>query len=264
MPARGRSARPTTAPATRGGPPSTCCRIARRPPGRRARAPACPRSRPRSPRSWTPGARPHGWTGWCDLFGRLDPLAAMYVVKVLSGDLRIGLRGGLLESAIAEAFGRSLADVQRAVMASGDVGEVAPACARRPARRRAAHAVPAAVPDARLSGDRRGGDRRTAGGTPGTPLWAEDKYDGIRAQLHKAGHRRAALQPRPPRHQRAVPGRRRRGQGDGLGRHPGRRVAGDGRRDDPAVRPAPGPAGPQGARMRMCSPRCRPGTSRST
>ena len=118
-----------------------------------------------------------------DLLGRLDPLAAMYVVKVLSGDLRIGLRGGLLESAIAEAFGRPLADVQRAVMASGDVGEVA-----------------------RLARDDRLGDARPTLFRPllpmlaspatdaaeivarlGTPLWAEDKYDGIRAQLHKLG-----------------------------------------------------------------------------
>ncbi len=118
-----------------------------------------------------------------DLFERLDPLAVMYVVKVLSGDLRIGLRGGLLESAIADAFDRPLADVQRAVMASGDVGEVA-----------------------RLARDDRLGDARPTLFRPllpmlaspatdaaeivarlGTPLWAEDKYDGIRAQLHKAG-----------------------------------------------------------------------------
>ena len=118
-----------------------------------------------------------------DLFERLDPPAAMYVVKVLSGDLRIGLREGLLESAIAAAFERPLADVQRAVMASGDVGEVA-----------------------RLARDDRLGDARPTLFRPllpmlaspatdaaeivarlGTPLWAEDKYDGIRAQLHKAG-----------------------------------------------------------------------------
>ncbi len=122
-----------------------------------------------------------------ELLDRLDPLGAMYVVKVLSGDLRIGLRGGLLESAIADAFGRPLADVQRAVMASGDVGEVArlarddrlgdarPTLFRPLLPMLASPVTDAAEIVARL-------------GTPmGTPLWAEDKYDGIRAQLHKLG-----------------------------------------------------------------------------
>ena len=35
---------------------------------------------------------------------RLSPLEAQYVVKILTGDLRIGLREGLVEEAIARAF----------------------------------------------------------------------------------------------------------------------------------------------------------------
>ena len=43
-----------------------------------------------------------------ELLARCDPLTAKYIVKVLSGDLRIGLREGLLEAAIATAFDRPL------------------------------------------------------------------------------------------------------------------------------------------------------------
>ena len=46
------------------------------------------------------------------LLWRCDPLTAKYVVKVLGGDLRIGLREGHLEAAIAAAFERPLAAVQ--------------------------------------------------------------------------------------------------------------------------------------------------------
>ena len=47
------------------------------------------------------------------------------MVKVLSGDLRIGLREGHLEAAIATAFDRQLADVQWAGMLTGDLGHTA-------------------------------------------------------------------------------------------------------------------------------------------
>jgi DNA ligase-1 len=46
-----------------------------------------------------------------DLLARSDALTAKYIVKVLSGELRIGLREGLVEAAIAKAFGRPLDDV---------------------------------------------------------------------------------------------------------------------------------------------------------
>src|ERR1051325_10539779 len=53
------------------------------------------------------------------------PLEAKYLVKLLAGDLRIGLRGGLVEDAIARVFGRSLEDVAYANMLLGDIGETA-------------------------------------------------------------------------------------------------------------------------------------------
>ncbi len=110
-----------------------------------------------------------------------DCLTATYVVKIITGDLRVGLREGLVLDAIAQAFGADAAAVRRAAMAAGDVGAVALA-----AKKHALHEV------------------RVAYGTPigfmlATPVtygdaytelasggWrVEDKYDGIRAQAHR-------------------------------------------------------------------------------
>lgn len=117
------------------------------------------------------------------LIGRCDPLTATYVVKILGGELRIGLREGLVEAAIARAFGRPAPAVSRAAMLTGDLGETA-VLARDDrlgaARLRLFHplrfmlaspAESAADIVARL----------------GPEVWAEDKYDGIRAQLHRRG-----------------------------------------------------------------------------
>jgi DNA ligase-1 len=117
------------------------------------------------------------------VLARCDPGAAKYVVKILTGDLRIGLREGLLEAAIAQAFGRPQASVSWAGMLTGDVGETA-VLAREgrldQARLRLMHplrfmlaspAEDAAEILARL----------------GPQVWVEDKYDGIRAQLHRRG-----------------------------------------------------------------------------
>lgn len=110
-----------------------------------------------------------------------DPVEATYVIKVMTGDLRIGLREGLIVDAIAAAFEAAAHDVRRAAMASGDIGAVA-----------------IAAKYDRLN------DMRVAYGSPigfmlATPVaygsdykdlrdgvWiAEEKFDGIRAQVHK-------------------------------------------------------------------------------
>ena len=115
------------------------------------------------------------------LLRRCDPLTATFVVKILGGELRIGLREGLVEAAIGHAFGRPAAAVARAVMLTGDLGEaallalddgLADASLRlfHPLRfMLASPAEDAAEIVARL----------------GPEVWTEDKYDGIRAQLHR-------------------------------------------------------------------------------
>ena len=118
-----------------------------------------------------------------DLLARSDPTTAKAIIKILGGELRIGLREGLVESAISQAFGRPLDEVKWAGMLTGDVG------------RTAALARDDALADAKLSlfhplkfmlaspaEDATEILRRL-----GPSVWLEDKYDGIRAQLHKGG-----------------------------------------------------------------------------
>ena len=58
-----------------------------------------------------------------DLLARATPLEAKYIVKIVTGDLRIGLKESLVEEAIAKAYGGTLVEVQRANMLLGDIGE---------------------------------------------------------------------------------------------------------------------------------------------
>ncbi len=114
------------------------------------------------------------------LLGRASPEEARFVARIASREMRIGLREGLLEEAVAAAFERPIADVRRALMLVGEPGEAA-ALARDDALGSAAlHlgrpirfmlATPVADSDEVM---RRVGDE----------AWIEDKYDGIRAQLH--------------------------------------------------------------------------------
>ena len=60
-----------------------------------------------------------------DLLRRSDPATAKAIVKVLGGELRIGLREGLVEAAIARAFERPLDEVKWAGMLTGDMGRLA-------------------------------------------------------------------------------------------------------------------------------------------
>ncbi|MDQ6711219.1 MAG: ATP-dependent DNA ligase [Candidatus Dormibacteraeota bacterium] len=119
------------------------------------------------------------------LLDRLTPVEAKYIVKILTGDLRIGLRAGLVEDGIARAFGAPLTDVSWASMLTGDLGEVA-VLARRGALRSAALRLmhPLQFMLASPEEDAEAIMRRVGG-----EAWVEDKYDGIRGQLHKEGDR---------------------------------------------------------------------------
>ena len=108
------------------------------------------------------------------------PLEAKYLVKLISGDLRIGLREGLVEDAIARAFKQPLAEVSLANMLRGDIGEAA-------VRARAG-----ALQDAEM---RLFNPLKSMLATPASDLadiartmpgefFVEDKFDGIRAQAH--------------------------------------------------------------------------------
>jgi ATP-dependent DNA ligase len=118
-----------------------------------------------------------------DLLARCDPRSARYVVRILTGELRIGLREGLLEAAIASAFGRPLAGVKRASQLTGDVGATA-VLARDD---RLAAAVLAIFRPLKCMLAAPVEDAAEAMRRLGPTVWVEDKYDGIRAQLHRAG-----------------------------------------------------------------------------
>jgi DNA ligase-1 len=120
------------------------------------------------------------------LLGQASPVEAKYLVKVFVGEMRTGLHEGLIEQAVAKAFGVPLATVQKASMALGDIGEVA-ALAKtegeeglsrvgfqvfRPVKLMLAQ-VASGVDEALAE---HGG--RTA---------FEYKYDGARVQIHKRG-----------------------------------------------------------------------------
>jgi DNA ligase-1 len=118
---------------------------------------------------------------------RATPLEAKYLVKLLAGDLRIGLREGLVEDAIARVFGQPLEDVSYANMLLGDIGETATRAKvgdLRNVNMRLFHPIKfmLATPAADLTDVAR---------TMPEEFLIEDKFDGIRAQAHvaaNAGH----------------------------------------------------------------------------
>ena len=104
------------------------------------------------------------------LLRRACRLEAKYIVKIITGDLRIGLKESLVEEAIAHAFDRALPEVERANMLTGDIG----ATLRLAAAGRLDAASPAESAEEAMEYFPEG-------------AFVEDKYDGIRAQAHKRG-----------------------------------------------------------------------------
>ncbi len=116
------------------------------------------------------------------LLARATSVEAKYIVKIMTGDLRIGSKESLVEEAIGKAYGATLAGVQRANMLLGDIGgtlKLAREGRLTEARMRLFHplgfmlASPVASAEEALSY------------FPNALI--EDKYDGIRAQAHCAG-----------------------------------------------------------------------------
>src|SRR5436190_4021951 len=125
------------------------------------------------------------------LQSRLAKISAnegQYVVKISTGDLRIGLREGLVEEAIASAFAVPLDDVKEANMLLGDIGETALLALKGELQRaelslfrpiKCMLASPEPTAEAIWA--------RFAGAEEQKTVYVEDKFDGIRAQLHRGG-----------------------------------------------------------------------------
>ncbi len=125
------------------------------------------------------------------VLNQCSALEAKYLVKIITGDLRIGLKEGLVESAIAVAFHADEAAVRRASLLLSHLGETA-ALAREGALAQAS-LVPfrpvrlmLASPEPTASA---AWARMQAGPETSTTVWIEDKYDGIRCQVHRVGGR---------------------------------------------------------------------------
>lgn len=118
-------------------------------------------------------------------FRRASSGDVKYIVKIATGDLRIGSKESLVEEAIAKAFECPLAEVRRANMLTGDIGETLTLAAEgnlAGATVRLFHpigfmlAAPVETPEDLF-------DKREEPEL--SPLLVEEKYDGIRAQVHK-------------------------------------------------------------------------------
>jgi DNA ligase 1 len=117
-----------------------------------------------------------------ELLSLSAPLEAKYVVKIMTGDLRIGLKESLVEEAIAKSYSVTLKDVQRANMLLGDIGETlkfALAGMLSEAKMRLFHALGFMLASPAESAEEALSYFEEAA--------VEDKYDGIRAQAHCAG-----------------------------------------------------------------------------
>ena len=117
-----------------------------------------------------------------DLLSRATPLEAKYVIKIITGDLRIGLKESLVEEAIAKAYGSPAADVQRVNMLLGDIGETVKFAAEGrlgEAKMRLFHPLGFMLASPVESAEE--------GLSYFAEAAVEDKYDGIRAQAHVSG-----------------------------------------------------------------------------
>lgn len=153
-----------------------------------------------------------------EAFRRLSARSGGFVVKILTGDTRLGLKEGLIEDAIAEAFAQPAEAVREAHMLSGDLGETARRARDgilsetamslfQPVRVMLASPEETATAVWERLAPHDAGERENAGDTDerrkkpapdetasresqsqkrGLPpaIWLEDKFDGIRAQLH--------------------------------------------------------------------------------
>jgi DNA ligase-1 len=118
-----------------------------------------------------------------ELLRKLDAQGVRFAVKILLREFRIGLQEGLVEAAIAKAFGRKLDSVRRANMFTGDIGAtalLAKSDALESAKMTLFHpfAFMLAQPEE---------DPAEIVAALGAEAFADDKYDGIRAQIHTDG-----------------------------------------------------------------------------
>jgi DNA ligase-1 len=116
------------------------------------------------------------------LFQRATALEATYLIKIITGDLRIGLRESLVEEAIAKAYDEPYSAVRRANMLLGDIRETVRLAAAHQlgeAKMRLFHPIGMMLASPVESAGEAFEYFSNAA--------VEDKFDGIRAQVHADG-----------------------------------------------------------------------------
>jgi DNA ligase-1 len=128
------------------------------------------------------------------LLRRATPREAKYLIKIILGDMRTGIKVSLVDEAIAAAYGSAIGEVRQARMLNGNLPEVLELAANgrlAEARMKLFHplgfmlASPVETVEEALQ---RFSDEVAAEGQPNGPIikeaQLEDKYDGVRAQIH--------------------------------------------------------------------------------
>jgi len=111
------------------------------------------------------------------------PHEAKYLIKIISGEMRIGLTEGLVEIAISKVFRRDLKDVRDSMLVSGDISKVVLL-----AKRNLLHTtlLKPLTPISYMLADVMFTAEEIINYYQ-KPLICEFKYDGIRAQMHRSG-----------------------------------------------------------------------------
>ena len=112
-----------------------------------------------------------------------SPLEAKYLIKIISGEMRIGLTEGLVEIAISKVFRQDLKQVRDATLVLGDISKVVLL-----AKRNLLHTalIKPLTPMSYMLADVMFTAEEIIDYYQ-KPLICEFKYDGIRSQMHKFG-----------------------------------------------------------------------------
>ncbi|MCL4518501.1 MAG: ATP-dependent DNA ligase [Thaumarchaeota archaeon] len=114
----------------------------------------------------------------------MEPIEAKYLVRLLTGEMRIGLVEGLVEESIAKAYSKSPEEIRNARLVTADIGMVA-VMARRDKLQEAQ--IQMFRPTSFMLADSAQDDEAVQKKLEGKTAIAEFKYDGIRAQIHAVG-----------------------------------------------------------------------------
>jgi DNA ligase-1 len=117
------------------------------------------------------------------LLRRATNREAVYLLKMILGDMRTGVSEGIVESAIAEAFGEKVSAIRAARLLVGDLDAVASLAF---AKKLADAAFRPFIPLGYMLAQPIMTTTEILHTLNDRPAIAEDKFDGIRAQLHAA------------------------------------------------------------------------------